>query len=219
MSKKKELPILCVSGTSAAGKTTVLTELNGTTINEASITVISSFTTRKLRYAEEPFRISVSNEEFDKLTPNMVQKICFGTHRYGIVASDIDAGLARGFVLIDCITLGIQQLQARYSINAICLYTDPRVQITRLMERKSSVDEIKFRMEESAIQLRDALASGFYSLFINTGIHNIQATKAMIRNFLAGHSVASDLINYESYLAELQEVLSEFEMTGGEGHV
>lgn len=212
--------ITVFSGMSGAGKTALLLALNGKTFHDKSVKVMNSFCTRELRDENEPFRRHISQEEFVYMEKNglFAQSIVFGAHSYGILASDIEAAIEQENILVDCVAQGIRQLQTRFSVKAAFLYARPQVLLQRLGARNKP-NEIRFRLEQSAIGLKEALDCGLYTLFLDTGICELAHTVQKAGAFLTGIPVESDSVNIESYCQELEAVLSTLDKGGGASNV
>lgn len=198
--------IFALSGGSGSGKTAVLQKLDGTVIAGRQIRVMTSLTTRALREPDEAYRRTVGKEEFEALRPHMAQCITFGGHSYGILADDVDQALAdESIVFADVIAEGVKQLERKYRVRACFLYARPAVLLRRMLERKTSEEEIRRRMELSVRQLRDAIDAGCYTFIEN---EDLESTIRQIRALLLGDPVETAIPDADAYLAELKEVMA-----------
>lgn len=209
--------ITAFSGGSGVGKTTLLLALDGTPFsNGKTMRVMSSLCTRDLREHEEPFRRSISKEQFEirKKNGEFAQQICYGDQQYALCKADIDEALQNGdLVAVDVVAEGIRQLQVRYTVKSVYLFARPRVLLHRLAARNKP-DELRFRLEHSATALKEAMECGLYSLFLDNS-EDFSRTLAKTLEFLAGEPVQSDSISFDSYWKELQEVLPLVDENGG----
>ena len=205
--------LIALSGASSCGKTTILHRLDDTSVAGSQVSVMTSVTTRDLRYPNEPYRRCISREKFEELRPLMAQCITFGENSYGILRTDIDAALEKGIAFVDVVAEGVSQLKARYpnTVQAIFLYVHPRVLMQRLQDRNATRDEIRHRMELSATQLFDAIASGHYIFIENI---DLERTLQTIENLLLGYSVEAIIPSCDIYVRELKAVMAEWENTG-----
>ena len=212
--------IVAFSGGSGAGKTTVLLSLNGIQYSSGkTVTVMSSLCTRELWEEADPFRHCISKTDFMKRSQNgeFAQQICYGDQHYALCKADIDDALLKGeTVAVDVLADGIRQLKMRYSVRAVYLYARPKVLLHRLATRYNP-KELRFRLEHSAVALKEALECGLYSLFLDNS-EDFSRTLAKMVDFLDGNPTSSDPVNFESYMEELQEVMAFVDKEGGFFH-
>ena len=215
-----ENEIVAFSGGSGVGKTTLLLTLDGMQCPSGkTVTVMSSFCTRGLREDAEAFRRHISKAEFMKLSQNseFAQQICYGGQHYALCKVDIDEALLKGeTVAVDVLADGIRQLKKRYSVRAVYLYARPKVLLYRLAARNKP-EELRFRLEHSAVTLKEALECGLYSLFLDNS-EDFPRTIAKTVDFLDGNPTSSDPVNFESYMEELREVMAFLDENGGVFH-
>lgn len=205
--------IIAISGGSGSGKTAVLQQLDGTVIADREVKVMTSVTTRALRDPNEAYRRTITEEEFNMLCPHMAQCITFSGHSYGILKDEIDSSLINGnIVFADVVAEGVKQLESHYpgSVQAVFLYVRPSVLLRRLLERKASPAEIRERLELSAQQLLDAISSGLYVFIENV---DMERTIESIQDLLMRRPVETIVPDYDEYLAELKEVMAEWDTT------
>lgn len=212
-----ETDIVAFSGGSGAGKTTLLLTLDGMQCpNGKTVTVMSSLCTRELREEAEPFRRYISRADFMNRNQNgeFVQQICYGDQHYALCKADIDNALLKGEqVAVDVMTEGIRQLKKRHSVRAVYLYARPKVLLCRLAARNKP-EELRFRLEHSAVALKEALECGLYSLFLDNS-EDFSRTLDRTMDFLSGKPTFSDQVSFDRYMEELREVMAFLDENGG----
>lgn len=215
-----ETDIVAFSGGSGAGKTTLLLSLNGIQCPSGkTVTVMSSLCTRELREDAEAFRHHISKAEFMKRSQNseFAQQICYGDQHYALCKADIDEALLKGeTVAVDVLADGIRQLKKRYSVRAVYLYARPKVLLYRLAVRNKP-EELRFRLEHSAVALKEAQECGLYSLFLDNS-EDFSRTLDKTVDFLDGNPTSSDPVNFDSCMEELREVMALVDKEGGFFH-
>ena len=201
--------VLAVSGLSCAGKSTILMNLNKAVSPMGKpLEVMTSDVTRKLRTPDELFRRHVSEEEHAQRTANgeYIQSIVYGANHYSVRKVDVDCALSQGHhVLVDCVLEGVEQFKQHYSVNAVFVYASPTALYQRHLKRGTIREEMRWRLQNAAVELETALASGMYDLFINNA--DLAQSEQKIMEFLDGKHVASDPIKLDEFLSELRNIL------------
>lgn len=203
--------ITCISGVSCGGKTTVLKDLHGTTSPEnKKLIVMTSDVTRSLRSENESFRRHVSLEEHTARTSNgeYVQTITYGQNYYSIRRCDVDVAISEGaHVLVDCIPDGVRQFKEHYpTTRAVFIYATPDDLYKRHLKRGTPIEEMRWRLKNASVELRTALESGYYDLFI----HNVslEDTERRVIDFLDGKTVDSDSVDLAAFSRDLHAILT-----------
>ena len=205
--------VTCLSGVSCGGKTAVLVDLDNTVSPRGrQLSVMVSDVTRQLRSADERFRNHVSHEEHSLNTSlgAYIQTIEYNGEFYSVKKRDVDEALqANKYVLVDCVPDGVRQFSLHHPASAIFIYTWPRELYKRHLIRGTPVQEMKWRLANAEMELKAAIDSGLYSLYINNT--DLEETKRKIVAFLDGVHVDSEPVDLETFSAELRQVLREFE--------
>ena len=203
--------ITCLSGVSCGGKTAVLVDLDNTVSPQGQqLSVMVSDVTRQLRSADEHFRNHVSHEEHALNTSlgSYIQTIKYNGEFYSVKRRDVDDALqANKYVLVDCIPDGVRQFSRHHSTSAIFIYAWPSELHKRHITRRTPIQEMKWRLINAEKELKAAMDSGLYSLYINNT--DLEETKRKVVAFLDGEYVDSEPVDLEAFSAELQQVLSE----------
>lgn len=204
--------ITCLSGVSCGGKTAVLVDLDHSVSPKGrQLVVLVSDVTRKLRSADEHFRNHVSSEEhaLNFSAGAYIQTIEYNGEFYSVKRSGVNEALqANQYVLVDCIPDGVRQFSHYHPTSAIFIYAWPRELHKRHIIRGTPIQEMKWRLTNAEKELRAALDSGLYSLYINN--MDLDETKRKVVAFLDGEQVDSQPVDLEAFSAELRQVLSEF---------
>lgn len=205
--------ITCVSGVSCGGKTAVLIDLDNTVSPKGrQLTVMVSDVTRKLRSASEHFRKHIPREEhaLNASRGVYIQTIQYNGEFYSVKRSDVDEALrANKYVLVDCIPDGVRQFAQYFPTSAIFIYAWPRELHKRHVIRGTAPDEMKWRLANSEVELKAAIDSGLYTLYINNT--DLDETKRKVVAFLDGEHVDSAPVDLDAFSAELRQILSELE--------
>lgn len=205
--------VTCVSGVSCGGKTAVLIDLdNAVSPKGRQLTVMVSDVTRNLRSDIEAFRRHVSREEHAHRTSlgEYIQTIKYGDSGdlYSVRKCDVDEALRKNkYVLVDCVPDGVRQFALHHPTKAVFIFAWPRELHKRHINRGTAPDEMKWRMANAEVELKAAVDSGLYTLYINNT--DLDETKRMVVAFLDGEVVVSDTVDMEAYRTELRAVLSE----------
>lgn len=203
--------VTCVSGVSCGGKTAVLIELdNSVSPKGRQLSVMVSDVTRKLRSDHEAFRRHVSFEEHAHRTGlgEYIQTIDYGGNFYSVRKREVDDALRKNkYVLVDCIPDGVRQFAAHHPTKAVFIFAWPRELLKRHIIRGTAPDEMKWRLANAEHELKAAIDSGLYSLYINNT--DLDETKRNVVAFLDGNHVDSEPVGMEAFADELREVLSE----------
>lgn len=203
--------VTCVSGVSCGGKTAVLIDLNNSVSPKGQqLSVMVSDVTRKLRSDHEAFRRHVSFEEHACRTGlgEYIQTIEYGGNFYSVRKHDVDEAL-RGnkYVLVDCIPDGVRQFATHHPTKAAFIFAWPRELYKRHIIRGTAPDEMKWRLANAEYELKAAIDSGLYGLYINNT--DLDRTKKKVVAFLDSAPVESDVVDMEAYSVELRTVLNE----------
>lgn len=202
--------VTCVSGVSCGGKTAVLIDLDNTVSPKGQqLSVMVSDVTRKLRSDHEAFRRHVSFEEHAHRTGlgEYIQTIKYGGNFYSVRKHDVDDALRKNkYVLVDCIPDGVRQFAKHHPTKAVFIFSWPRDLYKRHLTRGTAPNEMKWRLANSEVELKTAIDSGLYTLYINNTV--LDETKKKVVAFLDGEPVASDVIDMEAYSVELRTVLN-----------
>ncbi len=205
--------VTCLSGVSCGGKTAVLVDLdNSVSPKGRQLSVMVSDVTRKLRSAHEHFRNHVSHEDHALNTGlgAYIQTIEYNGEFYSVKKRDVDEALqANKYVLVDCIPDGVRQFSLHHPTSAIFIYAWPRELYKRHLIRGTPVQEMKWRLANAEKELKAAMDSGQYSLYINNT--DLVETKRKVVAFLDGAHVDSDPVDLEAFSAELRQILSKLE--------
>lgn len=203
--------ITCLSGVSCGGKTAVLVDLdNSVSPKGRQLVVMVSDVTRQLRSADELFRNHVSREEhvLNAARGAYIQTIEYNGEFYSVKRSDVAEALqANKQVLVDCIPDGVKQFAKHHPTKAVFIFAWPRELCKRHILRGTSQQEMKWRLANAEVELRVAIESGLYNLYINNT--DLEETKRRVVAFLDGECTASDPVDMEAYSVELREVLNE----------
>lgn len=203
--------VTCLSGVSCGGKTAVLVDLDNTVSPKGrQLSVMVSYVTRQLRSAHEHFRNHVAHEEhaLNASLGAYIQTIEYNGEFYSVKRSDVDEALrANKYVLVDCIPDGVRQFALHHPTSAIFIYAWPRELHKRHLLRGTPVPERKWRLTNAEKELKAAMDSGLYSLYINNT--DLDETKRKVVAFLDGQQVDSQPVDLEAFSAELRQVLSE----------
>lgn len=203
--------VTCVSGVSCGGKTAVLIDLDNTVSPKGrQLSVMVSDVTRKLRSTDEHFRNHISREEhaLNSSLGAYIQTIQYNGEFYSAKRSDVDEALrANKYVLVDCIPDGVRQFAQHFPTSAIFIYAWPRELFKRHIIRGTAPDEMKWRLSNAEVELKAAIDSGLYSLYINNT--DLDETKRKVVAFLDGEHVDSEPVDMEAFADELREVLGE----------
>lgn len=203
--------ITCLSGVSCGGKTAVLKDLDRSVSPKgAQLTVMVSDVTRDLRSDHEAFRRHVSFEDHAYRTSmgEYIQTIEYGGNFYSVRKRDVDEALQENkYVLVDCIPDGVRQFAKHHPTKAAFIFAWPRELCKRHLLRGSSPQEMRWRLANAEVELRAAIESGLYDLYINNT--DLEEAKRRVVAFLDGECVVSDSVDMEAYSAELREVLNE----------
>ena len=203
--------VTCVSGVSCGGKTAVLIDLdNSVSPKGRQLSVMVSDVTRKLRSDHEAFRRHVSFEEHAHRTSlgEYIQTIEYGGNFYSVRKHDVDEALQENkYVLVDCIPDGVRQFATHHPTKAVFIFTWPRELLKRHIIRGTAPDEMKWRLANAEMELKAAIDSGLYNLYINNT--DLAETRQKVVALLDGESVESDVVDLETYSVELHTVLSE----------
>ena len=203
--------VTCVSGVSCGGKTAVLIDLdNSVSPKGRQLSVMVSDVTRKLRSDHEAFRRHVSFEEHAHRTGlgEYIQTIDYGGNFYSVRKREVDDALRKNkYVLVDCIPDGVRQFAAHHPTKALFIFAWPRELLKRHIIRGTAPDEMKWRLANAEHELKAAIDSGLYSLYINNT--DLDETKRNVVAFLDGNHVDSEPVDMEAFADELREVLSE----------
>lgn len=103
-------PLICILGASGSGKTTLVEELE----QKYLLKQISSYTTRQPRYLNERGHTFVSQDEFDKIRPEIVAYATVTNAEYGVTSSMIDD---ETYILYVVDLTGLKSLKANYKGN------------------------------------------------------------------------------------------------------
>lgn len=205
--------VTCLSGVSCGGKTAVLVDLDNTVSPKGrQLSVMVSDVTRQLRGAEEHFRKHVSHEEhtLNASLGAYIQTIEYNGEFYSVKKRDVDETLrANKYVLVDCIPDGVRQFSMHHPTSAIFVYAWPRELYKRHLVRGTPPHEMRWRLASAEHELKAAVDSGLYSLYINNT--ELDETKRKVVAFLDGEYVDSEPVDLEAFSAELRQVLSELE--------
>lgn len=203
--------VTCLSGVSCGGKTAVLVDLDNTVSPKGrQLSVMVSDVTRKLRSTDEHFRNRVSHEEHALNTSleAYIQTIEYNGEFYSVKKRDVDEALrANKYVLVDCVPDGVRQFARYHPTNAIFIYAWPRELYKRHLIRGTPIQEMKWRLANAEKELKAAIDSGLYSLYINNT--DLEETKRKVVAFLDGEHVDSEPVELDAFSAELRQVLSE----------
>ena len=203
--------VTCLSGVSCGGKTAVLVDLDNTVSPKGrQLSVMVSDVTRKLRSAHEHFRNHVSHKEHALNTSlgAYIQTIEYNGEFYSVKKHDVDEALrANKYVLVDCIPDGVRQFSLHHPTSAIFIYAWPSELHKRHIKRGTPVQEMKWRLSNAEKELKAAMDSGLYSLYINNT--DLEETKRKVVAFLDGEHVDSEPVDLEAFSAELWQVLCE----------
>ena len=203
--------VTCVSGVSCGGKTAVLIDLdNSVSPKGRQLSVMVSDVTRKLRSDHEAFRRHVSFEEHAYKTSlgEYIQTIEYGGNFYSVRKCEVDDALQENkYVLGDCIPDGVKQIAKLHPTKAVFIFAWPRELLKRHIIRGTAPDEMKWRLANAEHELKAAIDSGLYSLYINNT--DLDETKRNVVAFLDGNHVDSEPVDMEAFADELREVLSE----------
>ena len=203
--------VTCVSGVSCGGKTAVLIDLDNTVSPKGQqLSVMISDVTRNLRSDHEAFRRHVSFEEHAHRTglDEYIQTIEYGGNFYSVRKREVDDALRKNkYVLVDCIPDGVRQFAAHHPTKAVFIFAWPRELLKRHIIRGAAPDEMKWRLANAEQELKAAIDSGLYSLYINNT--DLNETKRNVLAFLDGNHVDSEPVDMEAFANELREVLSE----------
>lgn len=203
--------VTCVSGVSCGGKTAVLIDLdNSVSPKGRQLSVMVSDVTRKLRSDHEAFRRHVSFEEHAYKTSlgEYIQTIEYGGNFYSVRKCEVDEALQENkYVLVDCIPDGVKQFAKHHPTKAVFIFAWPRELLKRHIIRGTAPDEMKWRLANAEHELKAAIDSGLYSLYINNT--DLDETKRNVVAFLDGNHVDSEPVDMEAFADELRKVLSE----------
>ena len=203
--------ITCLSGVSCGGKTAVLQDLDKSVSPKgAELAVMVSDVTRDLRSNHEAFRRHVSFEEHVYRTSlgEYIQTIEYGGNFYSVRKCEVDEALQENkYVLVDCIPDGVRQFAKHHPTKAAFIFAWPRELYKRHMLRGTSPQEMRWRLANTEVELRAAIESGLYDLYINNT--DLEEAKRRVVAFLDGECVVSDSVDMEAYSTELREVLNE----------
>lgn len=203
--------VTCVSGVSCGGKTAVLIDLDNTVSPKGrQLSVMISDVTRNLRSDHEVFRRHVSFEEHAHRTGlgEYIQTIEYGGNFYSVRKCEVDDALRKNkYVLVDCIPDGVRQFAAHHPTKAVFIFAWPRELLMRHIIRGTSPDEMKWRLANAEHELKAAIDSGLYSLYINNT--DLAETKHKVVAFLDGEHVDSEPVDLEAFADELCAVLGE----------
>lgn len=203
--------VTCLSGVSCGGKTAVLVDLDNTVSPKGhQLAVMVSVVTRQLRSADEHFRNHISRKEhaLNAAQGAYIQTIEYNGEFYSVKKSDVNEALqANKYVLVDCVPDGVRQFSQHHPTSAIFVYAWPRELHKRHIIRKTPVQEMKWRLSNAEKELKAAMDSGLYSLYINNT--DLDETKRKVVAFLDGEDVDSAPVDLEAFSAELQQVLFE----------
>lgn len=203
--------ITCLSGVSCGGKTAVLVDLDRSISPKGrELAVMVSDVTRQLRSADEHFRNHVSHEEHALNTSLgvYIQTIKYNGEYYSVKRGDVDEALqANKYVLVDCVPDGVRQFSRHHPTSAVFIYAWPSELHKRHISRGTPIQEMRWRLSNAEKELKAAMDSGLYSLYINNT--DLEETKRMVVAFLDGQDVDSEPVDLEAFSAELRQVLSE----------
>lgn len=203
--------VTCVSGVSCGGKTAVLIDLdNSVSPKGCQLSVMVSDVTRKLRSDHEAFRRHVSFEEHAHRAGlgEYIQTIEYGGNFYSVRKREVDDALRKNkYVLVDCIPDGVRQFAAHHPTKAVFIFAWPRELLKRHIIRGTAPDEMKWRLANAEHELKAAIDSGLYSLYINNT--DLDETKKKVVAFLDGEAVVSDVVEMDAFSTELCEILDE----------
>lgn len=203
--------VTCISGVSCGGKTAVLIDLdNSVSPKGRQLSVMVSDVTRKLRSTDEHFRNHISREEHE-LNASLgayIQTIEYNGEFYSVKRSDVDEALqANKYVLVDCIPDGVRQFAKHHPTKAVFIFAWPRDLYERHITRGTSPSEMKWRLANAEVELKAAVDSGLYTLYINNT--DLDETKKKVVAFLDGEAVVSDVVEMDAFSTELCEILDE----------
>ena len=203
--------ITCLSGVSCGGKTTVLKDLDKSVSPKgAELTVMVSDVTRDFRSIHEAFRRHVSFEEHAYRTSlgEYIQTIEYGGNFYSVRKCEVGKALQENkYVLVDCIPDGVRQFAKHHPTKAAFIFAWPRELCKRHILRGTPAQEMKWRLANAEVELRAAIESGLYDLYINNT--DIEEAKRRVMAFLDEECTVSDSVDMAAYSAELREVLNE----------
>ena len=203
--------VTCVSGVSCGGKTAVLIDLdNSVSPKGRQLSVMVSDVTRKLRSDHEVFRRHVSFEEHARRTGlgEYIQTIEYGGNFYSVRKREVDDALRKNkYVLVDCIPDGVRQFAKHHPTKAVFIFAWPRELYKRHITRGTPSSEMKWRLANAEVELKAAVDSGLYTLYINNT--DLDETKKKVVAFLDGEAVVSDVFEMDAFSTELCEILDE----------
>lgn len=203
--------VTCLSGVSCGGKTAVLVDLdNSVSPKGRQLSVMVSDVTRQLRSADEHFRNHIPREEHALNTSLgvYIQTIEYNGEFYSVKRSDVDEALqANKYVLVDCVPDGVRQFSQYHPTSAIFIYAWPRELYKRHLIRGTPDQEMRWRLTNAENELKAAVDSGMYSLYINNT--DLDKTKRKVVAFLDGEHVDSEPVDLVAFSADLRQVLNE----------
>lgn len=153
------------------GKTAVLKDLDRSVSPKgAQLTVMVSDVTRDLRSDHEAFRrhVSFKDHAYRTSMDEYIQTIEYGGNFYSVRKRDVDEALQENkYVLVDCIPDGVRQFAKHHPTKAAFIFAWPRELCKRHLLRGSSPQEMRWRLANAEVELRAAIESGLYDLYIN----------------------------------------------------
>lgn len=111
--------------------------------------------------------------------------------------------------LVDCIPDGVRQFKENYPTKAIFIFATPAELYERHLIRGTPPEEMRWRLKNAEAELKDAIDSGYYDLFI----HNVdlEETKAKVAAIIDGEHVLSDSVDLLEFSHELRYILADLE--------
>lgn len=204
--------IVCISGPSAVGKSTVIDEVVARTNAEQAY----SLTTRELRGATDR-RIHVSRAEFDrrKKEGDFIECITYGEHLYGISKSVVNAILQEGkTAILDCNESGaIQVLHAGLDAQVITVFLVCSAE--QLYNRQIQRDGVGlnaetkyFRLRNSLMEIEGAEKPEIYHYLVDNS-NLSEAVEKIVRIIEGDASVKSDSFDVTAFKEEMTQLLTD----------
>lgn len=139
--------LYCLIGKSGVGKTTIATAL----YHEFGLKSIDSYTTRPPRSENEIGHIFLTNEEFEKIKPELVAYTFFDENHYGVTLNQIEES---DIYVVDWD--GFEYLKNNYKgekiIKSIFLNAKNDVLLKRMLKRKNDPLEAQIRINHDKIK-------------------------------------------------------------------
>ena len=199
--------IICISGPSAVGKSTLIDIVQSRTNAKQAYSV----TTRPLR-DENDKRIPVTMEKFTEMQANneLIESIVYDGSAYGISRHIVNQILDDGMVaVLDCNESGVRQVLTSdlgEKITTVFLVCSPEQLLERQLQRNAgTLESRRYRLRLALDEIEGANNREIFQYVICNDDLEVAATK--IVKLVNNIPIESDPFNVDAFKAQLQSLI------------